>query len=373
MTQDELITPENKIAGSQLFFLYNKKGKEVLISTMPMKDFFEITIQFNNSFPFLNTEQKEVQNLANEWSQCLQLKENETRSFSYNTTLSNGKIIHFNFNAVGIHLPFYENSTLVLFTVNKNQIINNQKLPGKSSGNNQKDYAEFIDIAAHDLDAPLRKISLLIERLTHKNKTEPGSNMQDYFSRIQTSLADMRSLIDSLTRLSGLKPGIGKKDNCDMNMIAAEIAKEFELQESDRDISFNLSGLPVLEGDRIQYRQLLQNLVQNAVRYSKKDLPLIIKISGISLSAEEKQSMGLSDKNTWFKISISDNGIGFNQEYADNIFKPFVRLHGKSEYPGSGMGLAICRKITENHGGIIYAEGMEKSGATFTLILPQSQ
>ncbi len=373
MTHDELIKPENKVAGSGLVFLYSKERQEVLFNTLPLNDFFGINIQFNNSFPFLNSEQKEIQSLANEWSQCLLLKENETRNFIFSTTLSNGKIIQFNFDAAGIKLPIYENSSLVLFTVKKNKINNNTQLPGKSSANIQKDYAEFIDIAAHDLDAPLRKISLLIERLVHKNKTEPGSNMQDYFSRIQTSLSDMRSLIDSLTRLSGLKPGIGKKDNCDLNKIAAEVANEFEQQESSRNISFNLSGLPVLEGDRIQYRQLLQNLVQNAVRYSKKEVPLIINITGELLFADEKQNMELSDNNTWFKISVSDNGIGFNQENAVNIFKPFVRLHGKSEYPGSGMGLAICRKITENHGGIIYAEGMENSGATFTLILPQSQ
>jgi signal transduction histidine kinase len=101
-------------------------------------------------------------------------------------------------------------------------------------------------------------------------------------------------------------------------------------------------------------------------------MPLQIKISSTQLSPDEKQSRGLQYNKDWYRIDVMDNGIGFRQEYAEKIFKPFIRLHGKSEYPGSGMGLAICKKIIENHGGVIYAEGNETTGATFTLILPQS-
>lgn len=356
----------------QLYLLYNTLTKEILFSSMPIEDFFETSFTLPESFPYTNKEQNNTQSLVSEWQRCLQLKEKETSNFNFHATTTNATPVVFNIDAVGINLPFYNNSPLVLFTIKKNPTNIHINLPDKFAINNQKDYAEFIDIASHDLDAPLRKLSFLIERFTHKYKTEPDSDMQDYFTRIQTSLTDMRSLVDSLTRFSGLNSVTGHIVSCDINIIAGEIMNDFRLQEQDKKIPAILSSLPVLQGDKLQYRQLFQNLLQNAFLYRRKDLPLEIKISGTPLSTEEKKLMELQDDKAWFKITVVDNGIGFNQEYAEKIFRPFVRLHGKSEYPGTGMGLAICKKITQNHGGIIYAEGVENKGATFTLILPQS-
>jgi len=372
MSTAESITMEYTDSYSQLFFFYNTPAQEILFSSLPMEDFFESSIDLHNRFPFINNEQIKTQTLVNEWQHCLQLKEKETSNFYFRATSTDGTPVLFSFDAIGINLPVYDNSPLVLFSVKKNPAKNNLIPQNKTASIYQKDYAEFIDIAAHDLDAPLRKVSLLIERLTHKCKTEPGSDMQDYFARIQTSLTDMRSLVDSLARLSGLSSSPGKNVSCDINSIVGETVNDLRQQVQHKKISVTLSALPVLDGDRAQYRQLFQNLLQNAIRFSKKDLPLEIKISAAPVSAEEKHRLELPDDKTWFGIAVMDNGIGFSQEYAEKIFRPFVRLHGKSEYPGTGMGLAICKKITENHGGIIYAEGNENNGATFTLILPQS-
>lgn len=360
-------------SSSQLFFFYNTQIKEVVFSSLPMEDFFESPIDLNNQFPFLINEQNNTQTLVNEWQYCLQLKEKETRNFYLHATSTDGVPVLFNFNAVGLNLPVSVNSPVVLFAVKKNAAKNNLSRPVKIADNYQKDYAEFIDIAAHDLDAPLRKLSLLIERLAHKHTTEPGSDMKDYFSRIQTCLTDMRSLVDSLSMLSGLasKPVVWV--SCDINNIVNGTLNNLRQQLPDKKISVSILPLPVLKGDITQYRQLFQSLLQNAIRFSKKDLPLEINIVTAPVSPVEKQSLGLQDDKDWARIAVMDNGIGFRQEYAEKIFNPFVRLHGKFEYPGSGgMGLAICKKIAENHGGIIYAEGKENAGATFTLILPQS-
>ena len=372
MRSAESIKTEYTGSYSQLFFFYNKPAQEILFSSLPMEGFFESSIDLQDRFPFINNKQIKSQSLVNEWQHCLQLKEKETSNFNFRATSTDGTPVLFSFDAIGINLPVYDNSPLVLFSVKKKPAKNNLAPQNKTATIYQKDYAEFIDIAAHDLDAPLRKLSLLIERLTHKYKTEPGSDMQDYFSRIQTSLTDMRSLVDSLARLSGLSSVPVKNVICDFNSIVGETVNDLRQQAQHKEISVTLSALPVVEGDMAQYRELFQNLLQNAVRFSKKDGPLEIKISAAPLSAVEKHRLGLPVDKTWFGVAVIDNGIGFSQEYAEKIFRPFVRLHGKSEYPGTGMGLAICKKITENHGGIIYAESHENNGATFTLILPQS-
>jgi len=372
MRSDELMITENTNSYSQLFFCFNTQTREIVFSSLEIEDFFESPINLNALFPFIKNEQNISQHLVNEWQHCLHLKEKETRNFYFKATSTNGTAVVFTFDAAGLNISICNNLPLVLFSVKKNLSRNNITVKNKTAINYQKDYAEFIDIAAHDLDAPLRKLTLLIERLAHKNKIESGSDLQDYLTRIQTSLTDMRSLVDNLARLSGLNSKPGKKVSCDINSIVGKIVYDLQQLDQDKKISVTLSALPVLEGDIIQYRQLFQNLLQNAIRYKKKDLSLEIKISAAPVSVMEIQRLGLPDDKAWYEITVMDNGIGFNQEYAEKIFKPFVRLHGKSEYPGTGMGLAICKKITENHGGTIYSEGIENKGATFTLILPQS-
>ncbi len=369
MSSNEFMNTGYTDSYSQLFFCYNTQTNEILFSSLGLDDFFGCPIDLKSRFPFINNEQNISRQLVNEWQHCLHLKEKETRNFYFKATSTNGIPVVLNFDAVGI----CNNTPMVLFSVKKNPANNIITPQNKTTINYQKDYAEFIDIAAHDLDAPLRKLILLIERLTNKNKTEPGSDLQDYFTRIQTCIADMRSLVDSLARLSGLNSKPGKNISCDINSIVQDIADDFLQLDKDKKISITITGLPVLEGDKAQFRQLFQNLLQNAIRYCKKDFLLEIKINAAPVPSEEKQRLGLKGDKNWFMITVMDNGIGFNQEYAEKIFRPFVRLHGKSEYPGTGMGLAICKKITENHGGTIYCEGIENKGATFTLILPQSQ
>ena len=147
---------------------------------------------------------------------------------------------------------------------------------------------------------------------------------------------------------------------------------ELQKQEPEKKISIVTSSLPVIEGDSLQYKQLFRNILVNAIRFSKKDILPVVEIKSEPTGREEVKKFNLDEDKVYFRITVSDNGIGFRQEYAEVIFNPFVRLNGKSEYPGNGIGLAICKKIVENHRGIIYAEGDENTGTRFVIILPQA-
>jgi signal transduction histidine kinase len=239
--------------------------------------------------------------------------------------------------------------------------------------NYKKEYAEFIEIASHDLDSPLRKLSYLVEKVTSKYKKDPEEEVQVYVNKIENCLADMRSMIDGLTKLYRVTSDKREPVPCNIETIVQDVYRELQREGDEEKVTINFSSLPVVEGDSMQYRQLFKNLFENAIRFSKKDIPATIRVSAEPLADKEKNFWGLQEDKNYFKVDVTDNGIGFKQEDAEKIFRPFVRLHGKSQFPGSGIGLAICKKITEIHHGIIYAEGRENEGTKFVIILPESQ
>ncbi len=243
----------------------------------------------------------------------------------------------------------------------------------RAVNNYKKEYSEFIEIASHDLDAPLRKLSYLVEKVTSKYKKDPEEDVQDYVNRIEKCLAEMRSLVDSLAKLSSIISDPGEYILCNIETVVQDMFQELQQEKKEEKVTITFSSLPIVEGDSMQYRQLFKNLLGNAIRFSKEGVPVTIRVSSEALPDEERRFLSLQNDKNYFKISITDNGIGFKQENAVKIFRPFVRLNGKYEFPGNGLGLAICKKITENHQGIIYAEARENEGARFILILPESQ
>jgi len=140
----------------------------------------------------------------------------------------------------------------------------------------------------------------------------------------------------------------------------------------EKNVVINIGRLPVIQGNDFQYRQLFKNLFENAIKFSKKNIPLKVDVKTKSVTEDEKYLFKLENQKKFYRIEIGDNGIGFNQNYAEKIFQPFVRLHSRAKYEGKGLGLAICKKIVMNHKGIIYAEGNENKGSRFVLILPES-
>lgn len=236
----------------------------------------------------------------------------------------------------------------------------------------KKNYEEFILIASHDLQAPLRKVSTFIEKLIGEFQDAQMQEAKPYIDRIQASLTNMRSMVDSLSELSAVTETKPDFQKCDLNQIAQNIIEETQPSTSENQTTITYSPLPIIEGNCTQLKHLFQNLINNSIKFRKKDTSLQINIDSKQIHEEEKIAFNLSSGKTFYKIELTDNGIGFEDKYAEKIFDPFHRLHGKSEYDGSGLGLAICKKIMEKHNGIIYAKGSKISGARFILILPQT-
>jgi signal transduction histidine kinase len=227
-------------------------------------------------------------------------------------------------------------------------------------GRSNKELEQFAYIASHDLQEPLRKISAFGSRLASKYCDVLGEQGVDYVTRMQNAAVRMQSLIDGLLSYSRVTTKAQPFSRVDLGAIAAEVLVDLETKIKDTGATVRTDVAAVIDADPLQMRQLFQNLVGNALKYHAADVSPIIDIRA-----------SLTDKECI--ITVADNGIGFEQQYAEQIFGVFTRLHGRSsEYEGSGIGLSVCRKIVDRHGGTIGARSEPGKGATFTVCLPSS-
>jgi two-component system, LuxR family, sensor kinase FixL len=220
-----------------------------------------------------------------------------------------------------------------------------------------RDLEHFASIAAHDLQEPLRKIRAFSDRLTKKCKDILPPDAVDYLDRIQAAAERMQNLIEDLLTYSSIRKTNSGFSSTNLAEIVREVLNDFELKLEQTHAVVNVESLPIIQADPSQIRQLLMNLIGNAIKFRAPDRPLIITITA------------LTELNK-VHISIKDNGIGFDEKYLDRIFTIFQRLHGRSEYPGTGVGLAICRRIVERHDGTITAKSQPGQGAEFIVTLP---
>jgi len=232
--------------------------------------------------------------------------------------------------------------------------------------------ASFSYSASHDLQEPLRKIQTLASRILQQEGETITPTSKDYFSRISSSAARMQNLIDAL--LSYSQTNINEKIFIPTNL--ADLIEETKenLQEliEQNNAVIESSALPILNIIPLQFQQLITNIISNAIKYRKEDVNPVIKINAVKVSALQLKEVVDLKADTFWRISIVDNGIGFEPQYATKIFELFQRLHGKNEYSGTGVGLAICKKIMQNHKGIIIAESEPDKGATFHIYLPST-
>ncbi|HTF20209.1 MAG TPA: PAS domain-containing protein [Chryseolinea sp.] len=231
--------------------------------------------------------------------------------------------------------------------------------------------SQFAYIASHDLQEPARKIStfLGIVNKSLADQVDPRTKM--YLEKIETSAARMLTLIRDVLSISQLSKINNQFENIDLNGVLEEVCSEFELLIEQKQATIESDPLPVVYATPVQMSQLFGNLISNALKFAKPDVPSRIRITVRKLSRGEiGHDPDLKEANAYYKISVSDNGIGFNQANALQIFDIFQRLHAISEYEGTGIGLSMCRKIVENHGGRIYASGELGVGATFTVLIP---
>jgi len=233
-----------------------------------------------------------------------------------------------------------------------------------------KKLTSFTYISSHDLQEPLRKIQLLASHILEKEEQNLSEKGKDYFNRMQLAAKRMQTLIEDLLAYSHTNSENVIFEKTDVNEILKEIKDEFEEELHSKNAKIKAQKLPVLKVIRFQFHQLLHNLISNALKFSDPKKSLQITINTKIATGNKFKNEHLSAQKKYCHISISDNGIGFEPQFNERIFEVFQRLHGKDEYKGTGIGLAICKKIVENHHGLITANGELKKGSTFNVYLP---
>ena len=228
---------------------------------------------------------------------------------------------------------------------------------------------QFAYVASHDLQEPLRKIQAFGDRLHHRFHDQLAEQGRDYIDRMLSSAVRMRRLIDDLLMFSRVTTKPQSPVPIDLDAILAGVLTDLEVGIEKAGATVVVGSLPEIEADPMQMRQLFQNLIGNALKFAAPDTPPRLRI----FADRAEPPAGDAPAGDWWRISFEDNGIGFDEKYTDRIFQVFQRLHGRDEYEGTGVGLAICRKIAERHGGEINAKSRPGAGATFTVTLPAIQ
>ncbi|EFK08636.1 PAS domain S-box protein [delta proteobacterium NaphS2] len=230
-----------------------------------------------------------------------------------------------------------------------------------------KELQDFAFVASHDLQEPLRKIQSFGELLVTEVHDSISAEGRDFLVRMQNAATRMRKLIDSLLAYSRVTTKTRAFSQVNLVEAVEEALGNLAVLKEEKKASVEVGELPTVEGDQVQMIQLFQNLIGNALKFHRKGVSPEIKIYALTIHG------GRSDQADVYEIFVKDNGIGFDESYLSRIFTPFQRLHGKSEYEGVGIGLAICRKIVERHGGHITATSNPGGGAVFIVTLPKKQ
>lgn len=229
----------------------------------------------------------------------------------------------------------------------------------------------FAYVASHDLQEPLRKIIIFGDRLSEKYNQQLGQEGMDFLDRMVNASRRMQMLIKNLLAFSRFSTTDDSVQETDLNTLLEGVISDLEIQIEQKQAKLSLGELPTLHVVPSQFRQLFQNLIINALKFSRDDAtPQIAvyaeKIRGIQISGVQSHLFN----EEFYRIYVKDNGIGFDPQYSDQIFTVFKRLHSFDKYEGTGIGLSICRKIVEKHQGSIVAEGKANEGATFIITLP---
>jgi len=228
---------------------------------------------------------------------------------------------------------------------------------------------EYAYVASHDLKEPLRKISTFGDRLYSSQYEHLNDEGRLYLQKIIDSSRRMQVMISDLLSVSTIT-GNKNFEPVNLNDILAEALQSIEHKIEEKNAIVTYSDLPVVSIVPSQFRQLFQNLINNSLKFSRENVQPQITVTHTYIPYKEVADLGIVQAKKYLKLIFTDNGIGFDNIYSSKIFTIFQRLHGKQEYEGTGIGLAICKKIVENHSGIIFATGVPNKGATFTIIIP---
>lgn len=235
---------------------------------------------------------------------------------------------------------------------------------------NIKELNEFNHVASHDLQEPLRKIQTFISRINDKEKDNLSDFGKDYLSKVDKAIVRMRVLINDLLQYSRTNRAEKKFVKTNFNKQLENSLKELSQIIEDKKAIITADKLPKTRAIDFQIQQLFTNLIGNSLKYAKQKETPIITVGCTKIVAKDEPKLTDNSLKKYYKIDFTDNGIGFEQENTEKIFQLFNRLHGKTDYQGTGVGLAICKKIVETHEGQIFATSTPNQGSTFSIYLP---
>jgi signal transduction histidine kinase len=230
-----------------------------------------------------------------------------------------------------------------------------------------RDLQHFAYIASHDLQEPLRKVQAFSERLVKRYSGQLGEDGSDYLERLSSAAGRMQSMINDLLTYSRVSTQGSEFRRVDLQQVVDAVLSDLEIRLLETSGQVLVGDLAVLDADPVQMHQLLQNLIGNALKFHRPGIPPLVQVSACVLEPDSERPF------RQVEISIQDNGIGFDEKYLNRIFLPFQRLHSRDEYDGSGIGLAVCRRIVDRHHGEIKASSTTDSGSVFVITLPAHQ
>ncbi|WP_246126020.1 ATP-binding protein [Bizionia myxarmorum] len=291
--------------------------------------------------------------------------------FMYRVITKNGEIKFLNTNGQFID----KNGSKVMIGVVQDvtQTISDAEELRRSNLDLQQSNLElesFNRVASHDLQEPLRKIQLFISRIEDVDGAAFSEKGTTYFDKVKKAALRMQGLIQNLLAYSRIDSSKTDLDHIDLNDVLDKVQEDLATTINDTQAEITSENLPQIKGVFFQMEQLFANLIGNALKYKSNTEAPIIQLQSEKVAASELPDKSLGKSKFYYKITCTDNGIGFDSKYSDKIFEVFQRLHQKTEYSGTGIGLAICRKIVENHNGYIYATGKLGAGAQFVIFLP---
>lgn len=280
----------------------------------------------------------------------------------------NGEFIGYMGTCAEVHDQKLENEELEARVIQRTQALYEANINLKRSNEELRQYAY---IASHDLQEPLRKIVTFSGRIRKKFADALPDQGHEYLNKIVSSAQRMTRLIDDLLTFSRTIHQNKKFVTVDLNEILREVLQDFDLTIAEKNATVRAGHLPTIEAVPLQMAQLFYNLVGNALKFTSPSKSPLISIEEEEATAEEvQQRMPQAEPGDYRKIAVRDNGIGFDPSFSEQIFSIFQRLHDRDSYMGTGIGLALCRRIINNHGGDLYAEGKEGEGAAFYILIP---
>ena len=312
-----------------------------------------------------------------DWSQCQQLIRGEKKSFDLEKRYirKDGKVIWVDLNCSIVlddeNNPIHFVTYIRDITERKNlehklkryseELENRVKERTYDLARSNKDLEEFAYLASHDLQEPLRKITTFADRIIEKQNSL-NAETRDYLERMQKAAGRMAEYIHDLLEYSRITQVPILYQRVSLKNIVSQVLDDLSDQINSQNANIHVGELPTLEVDSVQFPKLIQNLISNAIKYHREGIAPLINITSSFL-----------EKTKEWQIEVSDNGIGIEEKYFDRIFKPFERLHGRSKFEGSGIGLAICKKIIQRHNGEITVQNNQPYGTTFVVSLPEKQ